>query len=268
MTGRATPHAGSARAAFIPPELPEETFWEHVGRTTRAGRYLTGHVAAALEHAVSVLGQPGRAADVGCDAGRWSTVLSRLGWRLTCLDVNNEALAVCGRRIPDATQVHLGGSEQLRDLPDGSQDLLLVCEVAPVSAAPWFVSEAVRVLAPGGVLVFTYENPHSLRGMAYRALRAATPWWKHDGMPRFEAGGYDGPSYRALRGQLTAAGFVPEHEVGLAWGPFGRKSDSGLIPAWARTESVLGLQQVPTAAPFVVAVMRRTAAPAAASPDR
>jgi hypothetical protein len=64
-------------------------------------------------------------------------------------------------------------------------------------------------------------------------------------------------SYGALRRSFCRAGFEIAYEEGLCWGPFGRASNSPLIPAFAKLERVLGLRRLTTLSPWVTFIARK-----------
>ena len=72
---------------------PPSTPWEVVA-TTRWGRYTTEVVESAVRAGAEIARTPGAALEVGCEGGRWSRLLSNMGWSLTCTDIDAEVLAV------------------------------------------------------------------------------------------------------------------------------------------------------------------------------
>jgi SAM-dependent methyltransferase len=214
--------------------------------------YLTAAESAALDRARVLAGQPGRALEVGCEGGRWSRQLSGVGWSVVCTDVDDQALDVCRARIPDAETVLMDPDDEVLPCADASVRLLVAFEVDPVTRRTSFPAEASRVLEPGGVLVCTYYNSHSARGLAYRALLHLGGDRKRNG-----AGYYGGPSYRSFRRRLRSHRLLLTDEVGLGWAPFRRRSDSRLIPLAVGAEKLLRLRSLPTLSPFVVLVARR-----------
>jgi hypothetical protein len=70
--------------------------------TTRWGRYTTEVAENALLAATEIAGTPGAALEVGCEGGRWSRLLSNMGWALTCTDIDADVLAVCQQLVPTA----------------------------------------------------------------------------------------------------------------------------------------------------------------------
>ena len=235
----------------------EKTLWERAAET-RWGAYLTRHQREALLFGASLPGEPGVSVEVGCEGGRWSRLLHHAGWKVVCTDVDEEMLELCGRRIPEATCVLVQPTDATIPFDGASARLLLVSEVAPVSQSDWFPGEAGRVLEPGGVLVCTFYNPASPRGIAYRMLRRIEAWRRGPGGHFYEHF-YGGRSYVAFRRQLERQGFRLLREEGLCWFPFTRQSNSGLVPLCTRLEGLLGLRRLVSVSPFVILVAQKSA---------
>ena len=225
-----------------------DTFYEYAADTVW-GRYLNAPGEAALRAAASSLGG-GTSLDVGCDAGRWSQLLADLGFSPVCVDVREEALEICRRRLPSA-RCHLAQPDDVSfPVADGSIDLLLAWEVPPVTNAAWFAPEAARVVRSGGLLICTIFNPVSIRGLAYRCAMLVSPSRRKDRV-------YGGPSFARATADLDAQGFDLLSAEGLGWAPFSRLSNAPLIPFFVRLERVLGLRRLVRFSPFVVLVARR-----------
>lgn len=67
----------------VGPTAENLTFWERVNVTTRWGRYLTSVERSAVLRAASMADAPGTSLEVGCDGGRWSSLLASKGSVLT-----------------------------------------------------------------------------------------------------------------------------------------------------------------------------------------
>jgi SAM-dependent methyltransferase len=99
------------------------------------------------------LGPAGRVLDLGCGDGRLSAELDAA--ELTAADVSRVALDRARARLPEATLVELEPDAPL-PFADGAFDLVLAAETAEhVRDLQLFLSEARRVLAPGGELALT-----------------------------------------------------------------------------------------------------------------
>jgi SAM-dependent methyltransferase len=233
----------------------DETSWEAAARSAW-GAYLTDVEKRALLRASEMAGSPGIALEVGCDGGRWSSLLRDRGWRNICTDIVPESIERTRRRLPGAECILVEATDERLPVEDGTVDLLLVCEVPSVTEAAWFPTEAQRVLRKDGVLVFSHHNSCSYRGAIYRAARKLQILW---GGNRLKSYYYNGPSYGSLRDRLTGLGFEIVQEEGFCWFPFGRRSNSPLIASAAWMESVLGLRRMAKLSPWVMSVARRRA---------
>jgi SAM-dependent methyltransferase len=104
-----------------------------------------------------------RALDLGCGDGRLTSELRAA--ELTAADVSAVALERARRRLPDATLVELEPDAPL-PLPDSSFDLVLCAETLEhVRDVQLLLSEARRVLRPGGHLAATTPEHGRLTGL-------------------------------------------------------------------------------------------------------
>jgi SAM-dependent methyltransferase len=107
----------------------------------------------ALRH----LPSPCRVLVAGAGRGGLSWLLARHGYQVTSLDLHPDHFVA-----PGLTCLAADFNEPL-PLKSDSQDCVLAVEVAEHLEAPWmFLREALRVLRPGGMLVFTSPNVVSL----------------------------------------------------------------------------------------------------------
>jgi SAM-dependent methyltransferase len=112
-----------------------------------------GPPAEHLRAFVRSLGRAGRALDLGCGDGRLTAELDAA--ELTAADVSAVALERARRRLPDARIAELEPDAPL-PFDDGAFDLVLCAEtVEHVRDLQLLLSEARRVLRPGGTLALT-----------------------------------------------------------------------------------------------------------------
>ncbi len=102
-----------------------------------------------------------RVLDIGCNAGTQALVWAEQGHRVTGLDVNGPLLDVARERAQSAgleVRFDLGTATSL-PYEDGSMDVCMMAELLE-HVQDWesCVNEAVRVLAPGGVLYLSTTN--------------------------------------------------------------------------------------------------------------
>jgi SAM-dependent methyltransferase len=223
------------------------TYWEGIALETRWGRYITSWEQRFVERALSRLGA-GNALDIGCEGGRWTELLANRGWSVTAIDVDPDAVRHCAARIPSATCVAVDPSSTSLPCGDNSLDLVLCIEVREVMQSDWFAEEAARVLRPGGELVGVAWNRSSLRGLATSAWTRLRHGRPHP---------FYNDSYTAWNDRLRRAGFERLEARGLCWFPFGRASNSRLIPMAVAVEDRSGLNRLVSRSPWVVFCARR-----------
>jgi SAM-dependent methyltransferase len=205
------------------------------------GAILQGHLLA---------GRPQKALEVGCEGGRWSEMLSELGWKMTCTDVDRDNLLLCQRRLPDARCILADPADRSFACESRSLSLLLCIEVPPVINSDWFLSEANRVLTDGGVVVGIFWNLLSWRSVLVRAKSAL-----------FGGKEFYKQTWAAWKQELHANGFELISEEGFCWAPFSRESNSRLVPAFTKAERTLRLNRLTTFSPWIAFVMRKAMSP-------
>jgi ubiquinone/menaquinone biosynthesis C-methylase UbiE len=225
------------------------TFWDKVN-SGRWGQYLNGIEKEAVQRANLLVGKPGVCVDMGCGSGQWASLLEGAGWSLTCIDIDEQVLAICRRNVPSANFILTNASSQ--SIPTVSQGAdLLLCIEAPVLDTNWFLTEADRVLKEGGFFVGVWLNSFSWRSFAWRVRHLL----KGNQGLRFYGG-----SYGKWRKKLAKAGFDVAYENGYCWGPFTRESNSWMVPIFSKAERWLGLNHWAVCSPWVVFIARKKGA--------
>jgi ubiquinone/menaquinone biosynthesis C-methylase UbiE len=230
-----------------PTQTSDLSFWEKVA-VSRWGAYTTDVEKQVILKARSLAHSPTRAVEVGCEGGRWSKMLSEMDCKMTCIDVNPQALSMCERRIPAAECLLADPSATSLPCKSDSFDLLLCIEVAPVIQSAWILPEVSRVLTHNGVFVGVFWNRTSLRGSLARLKNLA--------QRRAVFDFYKLP-YAPWRAKLIEAGFQLVHEEGFCWGPFGRASDSFLVPFFVNMERALQLNRAVGLSPWIAFIAKR-----------
>jgi ubiquinone/menaquinone biosynthesis C-methylase UbiE len=122
-----------------------------------------GPPAPPLAEFVAGLGPVGTALDLGCGDGRLAALLE--ADELTLADVSDVALGRAARRLPSARVVGLVPDVPL-PLPDNAFDLVLCAEtIEHVRDVQLLLSEARRVLRPGGRLAVSTPAHSRLTGL-------------------------------------------------------------------------------------------------------
>ena len=110
----------------------------------------------ALDPAAAVL-------DLGCGRGEWLELLQENGFRATGVDLDEGMLAAC--REAGLSARHGDAIETLKSLADASQIAVSgfhIAEHLPFDVLKTLVSESLRVLKPGGLLLLETPNPENI----------------------------------------------------------------------------------------------------------
>lgn len=105
----------------------------------------------------------GDAIDLGCGRGEWLELLSETGTRARGVEQNRVLIEQCRQRgleVVDADML-----AHLRGLPDESAGLITgfhIIEHLSIDALVSLLDEALRVLRPGGAVVFETPNPENV----------------------------------------------------------------------------------------------------------
>ncbi|MCB1771457.1 MAG: class I SAM-dependent methyltransferase, partial [Candidatus Competibacteraceae bacterium] len=103
------------------------------------------------------------AVDLGCGRGEWLELLREHELTVTGVDLNRMMVESC--RESGLTVVEADGLTYLREQPDSSFGLITgfhIIEHLPLRALVAWLDEALRVLKPGGMVIFETPNPENL----------------------------------------------------------------------------------------------------------
>ena len=165
--------------------------------------------------------------DIGCGRGEWLGLLDKAGIAAFGVDTNPVQIAAAREQGLD---VRLGDAvAALADMEDNSLSVLTahhVVEHLPFDTVAWITREAMRVLAPGGVLL--YETPHT-RNVLVGATTFHTDPTHLKPMPEqvlgvlFETAGFHPVEIRALHPHERFDEFLakPDFDNELAFLMFG-----------------------------------------------
>jgi SAM-dependent methyltransferase len=229
-------------AVASPDQLP---YWERAALESRFVAYTSQLQLEFILYGHELASPPSVALDFGCEAGRFSRVLAQRGWSLICVDINHHALELRKQRNPGARCISVTEDNGVLACEDHSLGILLCIEV-PVITSEWFIDEASRALRPGGVLVGTFPNQLSWRGVMghWRAvIRGRFDWYSR--------------TYPEWRRALSKRGFTFLRETGCRWPPFTPTSNSMLLPLALAVEQALGLPKLISVSPLVIFAARK-----------
>lgn len=169
--------------------------------------YLTSDVVAQRSETIKLLALRGgeRVLDVGCGPGFLCESIAEVVGRdgaVTGIDISGDLIALCKRRNPPAWLSYVVGDATNIGQPDASFDVVACTQVAEyVSDVDRVVSEAFRVLRPGGRAVFVATDWDALVWHSESADRMALvmkSWESHCAHPHLP---------RSLTSRLASAGF-------------------------------------------------------------
>jgi O-antigen chain-terminating methyltransferase len=101
--------------------------------------------------------------DVGCGRGEWLELLGQEGWQSTGIDSNRMLVQQCRERGLKVIEVDL--MDHLRGLPDKSLGVITgfhIVEHLPIETLVKFLDETVRLVKPGGLVIFETPNPQNV----------------------------------------------------------------------------------------------------------
>jgi O-antigen chain-terminating methyltransferase len=101
--------------------------------------------------------------DVGCGRGEWLSLLSHEGLTASGVDSNRMMIQLCKKLKLNVTEADL--VDHLQSLPDASLGALTgfhIVEHLSIEKLVRFLNEALRVVKPGGLVIFETPNPQNV----------------------------------------------------------------------------------------------------------
>jgi ubiquinone/menaquinone biosynthesis C-methylase UbiE len=209
-----------------------ETHWEAAAKT-RMGKYLTKLEASFIQKSLRDV-QGGIIVDVGAEAGRFAMLTANGNTTVVGLDIDGYSLHRLKQKNRDVTVIQTDA----RHIPlrNGAFDAVLMIEVLDyIPQVDEALSECHRILKPSAPFVFSFGNQASLKAK-FRGFRGKT--YIH--------------TYDKVVECLKTLGFRVSGKLGYSWLPFGRMSQSSLIPIFAGIEGTFGLRRVLRFSPWVL----------------
>lgn len=103
------------------------------------------------------------AIDLGCGRGEWLELLSETGFQAQGVDLDDGMLAVCRERgLKVQTKDAIAGLNECADQSQSVVSGFHLAEHIPFDVLQTLVSESLRVLKPGGILILETPNPENI----------------------------------------------------------------------------------------------------------
>jgi ubiquinone/menaquinone biosynthesis C-methylase UbiE len=216
-----------------PLDLSTETHWEMAAKT-KMGKYLTNLETDFISKSIDLSQENITVMDVGAEAGRFSLYAANSKATVVSVDINSYAL----KRLKLKTkQVNIIQADA-RHLPlkDAVFDVVFMIEVLDyIPELEQALTECKRTLKPNASTILSFGNKSSLKAKL-KAMQGKS--YRH--------------SYKEAMQCLSKAGFMVKRKTGYSWLPFGRTSQSGLVPTLAGFERVFGLRRVVRFSPWII----------------
>ena len=139
-----------------------------------------------------------RVLEVGCGTGHWLRLISGSGARVMGLDVSGQMLAYARTQAPKATLAQ-GSAEHLPWARDSFDRVFCINAFHHFQDKVAFLTEAMRVLRPGGLMMTVGLDPHT----------GVDQWYIYeyfDNVLEIDKGRY--PASSQIREWIRAAGFA------------------------------------------------------------
>lgn len=103
------------------------------------------------------------AIDLGCGRGEWLELLTETGFQAQGVDLDDGMLAVCRERgLKVQTKDAIAGLKECADLSQAVVSGFHLAEHLPFDVLQKLVSESLRILKPGGLLILETPNPENI----------------------------------------------------------------------------------------------------------
>ena len=214
-------------------ELAAETHWEFAAKT-KMGKYLTNLETDFISKSIDLSQANMTVMDVGAEAGRFSLLAANNKATVVSVDVNSYALKRLKQKNKEVNIIQADA----RQLPlrGGVFDVVFMIEVLDyIPELDQALSECKRTLKTKASSVLSFGNKSSPKAKL-KAMQGKS--YRH--------------SYKEVMECLSKTGFLVKKKTGYSWLPFGRTSQSSLLPVLARFERFFGLRRVVRFSPWVI----------------
>jgi len=209
----------------------EETHWEKAAKT-RMGKYLTQMETDFIFKSIT----PSQTTimDIGAEAGRFSSLSSDKNATVIGIDISSYGLKRLKLKTKDVDVIQADARKI--PLKDSTFDAIFMIEVLDyILDLDETFAECHRTLKSNAMLIFSFGNKRSLKSQL-KKLHGKS--YRH--------------SYNSVMRSLSKTGFSVVRKMGYNWLPFGRTSESRLIPFLAVFEKLLALRRIPSLSPWVI----------------
>ena len=214
-------------------DLSVETHWEAAAKT-KMGKYLTTLETAFINKSVMLHKENLSVMDVGAEAGRFSLMASNHNATVVSIDVDCYALKRL--KLKDKEVNIIQADARKLPLREGLFDVVLMIEVLDyIPELGEAFSECKRTLKPNASSILSFGNKSSLKAKL-KLMQGKS--YRHN--------------YREVVQCLSETGFTMNKKTGYSWLPFGRTSQSRLVPILAGVERFFGLRRVVRFSPWVI----------------
>ncbi|MCL1965609.1 MAG: class I SAM-dependent methyltransferase [Candidatus Bathyarchaeota archaeon] len=210
-----------------------ETHWEMAAKT-RMGKYLTEVETVFIKKAVD-FSKTTLVLDVGAESGRISLIALNTKTNVVSIDIDGGSL----KRLRQRTKQAIVVVADARYLPFKSDvfDAAFMVEVLDyIPELGVALDDCYRVLKFGSNCVLSFGNRSSFKGKL-KSLGGGRSYLH---------------SCSGVIQILPKAGFCLHAHLGFNWLPFGRTSQSGLVPIFAWLERVFRLRKLCRYSPWVI----------------
>jgi ubiquinone/menaquinone biosynthesis C-methylase UbiE len=212
--------------------LSEETHWEKAAKT-RMGKYLTRLETDFISNTIDP-SKTSMVIDVGAEAGRFSLLAAKSNITVISIDIDAYSLRRLKLKNKDVAVIQADA----RKIPfvNESFDGVFMIEVLDyIPQLDEALGECHRVLKTESPLVLSFGNQSSLKAK-FRGLHGKS--YMH--------------SYSQVMRSLTNNCFKVNAKLGYSWLPFGRSSQSRLVPFLAGAEKLFQLRKIHRLSPWVI----------------
>ena len=214
-------------------DLSTETHWEKAAKT-RMGKYLTSLETNFISKSIDLSQENIKVMDVGAEAGRFSLLAVDSKATVVSVDINSYALKRLKLKNKQISIIQADA----RHLPlkDEIFDVVFMIEVLDyIPELNSALAECKRTLKPKASCILSFGNKSSLKAKL-KAIHGKSYKHSHNGVIQC----------------LSKTGLIVKRKIGYSWLPFGRISESALVPVAAGIERIFMLRRVVRFSPWVI----------------